>query len=419
MMTRKAYQQAFLFSLGFFGINVIWALFNTFIPVSLGKLGLSATLIGFVVTWDNYLNVFFQPMIGSWSDHTDTAIGRRKPWILVGAPVAAIGFISISWNTTALGIMVFILMTNLGMTLFRSPTLALLGDLFPTEQRSIAGAILDLMGGLGAIIALIAGWLLFARFGLSITFTLGALVMLVAVSVVLWWIKEPTKSDISEEEMDLFKLIKNTHQIIQNGGHSLLYLMLALLCGFLSAEALQAWLSSFGVNSLGLNPGSIAGIAVFFALAFLVFALPAGWLATRFGRKRIILVGFVLTAITIAYGWWVQSELAFIGMLILGGASWSMVSVNALPAMYDFVGESDIGAMTGLYTAVVNIAAALGPQIVGIFIDFTNKNYRITFVVSAIFLLIAALLMTQVGAKSDPVPIENQPRIKFARHHEM
>ena len=47
------------------------------------------------MTWDNYLNLFVQPIVGERSDHTWTRIGRRKPWMLVGAPLAAIFFIAV------------------------------------------------------------------------------------------------------------------------------------------------------------------------------------------------------------------------------------------------------------------------------------------------------------------------------------
>ena len=45
------------------------------------------------MTWDNIINMFLQPWVGSRSDRTHTRFGRRKPWLMLGAPLAAFFFI--------------------------------------------------------------------------------------------------------------------------------------------------------------------------------------------------------------------------------------------------------------------------------------------------------------------------------------
>jgi Na+/melibiose symporter-like transporter len=59
----------------------------------LEDLGLSAVVVGFILTWDNIINMFVQPYVGTLSDRTHTRFGRRKPWMMAGAPLAALFFI--------------------------------------------------------------------------------------------------------------------------------------------------------------------------------------------------------------------------------------------------------------------------------------------------------------------------------------
>jgi len=59
----------------------------------LEQLGLTSLVIGFIMTWDNIINMFFQPWVGARSDRTRTRFGRRKPWLMVGAPIAAVFFL--------------------------------------------------------------------------------------------------------------------------------------------------------------------------------------------------------------------------------------------------------------------------------------------------------------------------------------
>ena len=47
--------------------------------------------------------------------------------------------------------------TNLGMALFRSPTVAYLGDLCKLGERSKTNGVINLMGGVGGALALFFG----------------------------------------------------------------------------------------------------------------------------------------------------------------------------------------------------------------------------------------------------------------------
>jgi MFS family permease len=149
-LRRFTYRKTFLVGFGFLGISIIWPIFNQFIPIYLqagnpeferqlleaGReipdivgFGLTPALALFIMTWDNIINVFVQPWVGAKSDHTWNRFGRRKPWILLGMPIAVVGFVMIPFAQTALMVAVFILITNFGLALFRSPTVSWLGDL--------------------------------------------------------------------------------------------------------------------------------------------------------------------------------------------------------------------------------------------------------------------------------------------------
>src|SRR4030067_1789049 len=82
MNRRFPFGKTFLLGFGFFGISLIWPIFNNFVPVFLREeFGLSATLIGFIMTWDNYLNMFVQPIAGEPPRPTPTPLGRRAPGV--------------------------------------------------------------------------------------------------------------------------------------------------------------------------------------------------------------------------------------------------------------------------------------------------------------------------------------------------
>jgi maltose/moltooligosaccharide transporter len=398
------YTKTFLLGFGFLGISLIWPIFNNYVPVFLhDRFGLSATLIGFVMTWDNYLNMFVQPVVGERSDHTRTRLGRRKPWMLVGAPLAALFFILVPAMGSIVGIMFAILLTNLSMALFRAPTIALLGDLFPPHQRSTANGIINLMGGIGSILALAVGGLLY-KLGRITPFAFGSLAMLAAITLVILLVKEPqTPKSGAQAAMPAPSgeggFLSNLVQVLHASDRSGLFILLAILCWFLGYNALETWVSSFGKFSLGIDEGRMSLLTSGLAFMFVIFALPSGLIATRYGRRRVILVGIAgLTALLI-YGLLIRSQVMLIAFLIPAGFFWALINVNSLPMVYDLGDDAHIGAFTGLYYFASNIAAVAGPQSVGVLIDLTGGNYRILFVFGAIFMALAGILMLQVREK--------------------
>lgn len=399
MKTRFPYGKTFVLGFGFFGISLIWPIFNNFVPVFLkDDFALSATLIGFIMTWDNYLNLFVQPIVGERSDHTHTRLGRRKPWMLVGAPLAAIFFIAVPLMRTPVGIMFAILLTNLSMAIFRAPTIALLGDLFPAQQRSTANGVINLMGGLGAIAAFVIGGTLYAL-GRVTPFVFGSVVMLAAITVVLFFVREPQASPQDESKEKGGGFVENLKEVLQASDRSGLMVLLAILCWFLGYNALETWISSFGKFSLGINEGRMAILTSGLALMFVIFAVPSGLLATRFGKKRIILIGIAGLTVLFLYGLLVSNQLMLILLLVPAGFFWALINVNSLPMVYDVGGDVRIGAFTGLYYFASSIAAIAGPQVVGVLIDLSGGNYRIMFIFSALFMLLAGVCMLRVKEK--------------------
>ncbi len=75
-------------------------------------------------------------------------------------------------------------------------------------------------------------------------------------------------------------------------------------------------------------------------------------------------------------------------------APWALVTINALPMVYDLAGQRGIGAFTGLYYFAASLAAITGPILVGRLIDSTS--YRIIWPFCLLFLAVAMALMTQV-----------------------
>jgi MFS family permease len=425
-MKRFPYGKTVVLGFGFLGISVIWPIFNQYIPIFLqagnpeferqlleagreipnvAGFALPPSLALFIMTWDNLINVFIQPWVGARSDRTWNRFGRRKGWILLGLPLALLGFVFIPVAQSVLAIAVFILITNFGMALFRSPTIAWLGDLFKPGDRSKANGIINLMGGLGGLLAFFAGGYLFNAFGRSAPFLGGAVAMLVAMAVVLVYVKEPRQVTAEGPAGDDTGVLDNLRALFGRREKSTLYVLLGILLWFMAFNALETALSSFAVFSLGISPGTASIYAGSVTVSFIIFAVPAGLLANRLGRGRTIRAGLVgLTGLLLAAYFVIQGALTLILVLALAGAFWAMVNVNSLPLVYDYGDERKIGAYTGLYYFASQSAAVLGPTLGGALVDALGDQYRWIWLFSMVFMALAWLAMLRVRAPEGVIP---------------
>lgn len=398
-MDKFPYRRTFILGFGFFGISIIWPLFNSLIPPMLEDLGLSAVMVGFILTWDNIINMVLQPLIGGLSDNTRTRFGRRKPYLMVGAPIAAIFFVLVPYSRTNIWLIaLMILGTNLGMALFRSPTIAYLGDLFKPKDRSKANGVINLMGGLGGAVALFGGGALY-KLGVPLPFIVGAAVMLLAILVILVAVRDPQESDPSIKTVSP-GLIASARRVISGSDRNPILLLTAIFCWFVGWNAMEAFFTIYARNVLGIDVGSGTQMLTAFAATLILFAIPSGLIATRYGRKPTILVGLSGMFAGLVAGFFIRDSTWLLVTLALMGIFWALININSLPMVYDLGDEGSIGVYTGLYYFASSAAAITGPILGGWLIDRTNHTSIWAF--SAIFILLAALAMLRIRGNPQP-----------------
>jgi maltose/moltooligosaccharide transporter len=401
MTPRFPWGRTFLLGFGFFGISIVWPLFNSLIPPMLEDLGLSALVIGFILTWDNIINMFVQPWIGSLSDRTRSRFGRRKPFLMLGAPLAALFFILVPFvRENFVLIALAVLGTNLGMALFRTPTVAYLGDLFLPGERSKANGVINLMGGLGGAVALFGGGALY-KLGVPLPFIVGSGVMLIAILVVLVAVREPEAPAAGPGEASP-GLRAALRQVATGPDVSGLYLLGAIFAWFVGWNAMEAFFTIYARNVLGVSVGSGTQMLTAFAAALILFAIPSGLIATRVGRKPTILVGLCGMLLGLAVGAFVRNPTILLVVLAVMGAFWALVNINSLPMVYDLSGQKSIGAYTGLYYFASSAAAITGPILAGQLIDWTGHTS--IWIFSAVFMAGAIVCMSLVKPKTVAAP---------------
>ncbi len=399
------YGKTFLLGFGFFGVSVIWATYNAFVPLFLAnKFSLSPALIGFFMTLDNIAAILIQPPVGAWSDRLRTPIGRRMPFILIGAPIGALAFGLIP---IAAILPLFVACTStllLSMAFWRTPVVALMPDITPSPFRSQANGIINFMGGVGAIIAFLGGSQLY-KMNPAYPFWLGSTLVILAAALVFIFIKEPKKYEQADKQPDLLKSLK---EVIQDTDKSALRILLAIFFWFLAYTGIEAFFTLYAVKYLGFPEADGARLLGQLSLIFVLMALPAGYIGGRFGRRRTIIAGisvmatcillmFILpvsTLTTFLTRLPVLGEVPITGLILMvTGLGWALININSLPMVVDMTETARIGTFTGLYYLFSTLSAIVGPNLNGWIVQLSGSNYRLVMLVGPIFMLTALAMM--------------------------
>jgi MFS family permease len=303
-----------------------------------------------------------------------------------------------------IAIAIFILITNVGMALFRSPTVAWLGDLFRPDQRSQANGIINLMGGIGAMLAFFVGGQLFDSLGRNAPFIFGAAVLAIATLTAVLYVREPERIETGESDEKPAGVLGNLRALLQSPERSAIAVLSALLFWSMGYAALEFGLSSFAVSKIGLTTGTAAIFSGSISVAFILFAIPAGIAGNRIGRGRAIRIGLIGLALSTLAGYiFIENVISFVLVLVACGIFWAMVNVNALPLVFDHGDERRIGAFTGMYYFSSQLAAILGPTLGGQVVERLGNDYSWLWLFTSIFMGLAAIVMLRVKSREIPV----------------
>jgi len=407
-MKKFNYGKIFLLGFGFFGVSVIWTVYNAFVPLFLAnKFNLAPWLIGFFMTLDNIAALFIQPPVGAWSDRLRSPIGRRMPFILIGAPVGALAFGLIP---LAAVLPLFVACTStllLSMAFWRTPVVALMPDITPSKYRSQANGIINLMGGIGTIIASLVGSTLY-EINIAFPFWMGSVLVLLASGLVFIFIKEPKQFEEGEKQPDMFQSLR---EVVQDKDKSGLRILLAIFFWFLAYTGIEAFLTLYATRHLGIPEGDAGRLMGHIGIFFVLFAVIAGILGSRIGRRVTISIGIVLMALLILCIALLPSGLLtttltklpllgtirVINLFLMGaGIAWSLININSLPMVVDLTTLARVGTFTGLYYLFSTLSAIVGPNLNGWIVQLSGGNYNTMMFASPLFLLVALILMLGV-----------------------
>lgn len=433
MGSKLNYKRTFFVGLAFLSISAFWQMYDNIIPLMLqNTFGLGETVTGVLMAMDNVLALILLPVFGSLSDKVNTPLGKRTPFILTGTVLAVIFMMLLPFADRRQSLVLFLaalFATLLSMGLYRSPAVALMPDLTPNHLRSRANAVINLMGAVGGVYALIMIKLLVGagdRPDYAPLFVSVAALMVVAVGILLitirenklrreleetekaeesaaenraeknavaWTEKESSKR--SEEASESSEAPAQKTTLPRDVKRSMIFLLLSIFFWFTAYNAVTTAFSRYTRVVWKMEGGSFANCLMVATVAAIISYIPIGNISARFGRKKTILGGILIMAACYLAAVFVGAYHPVINIAFaLIGVGWAAINVNSYPMIVAMSQGSDIGKFTGTYYTFSMAAQIFTPVFSGFLLE--NVSYRTLFPYALLFALASFCTMTQV-----------------------
>ncbi len=453
MKPRLSFWQIFNMSVGFMGIQFGFALQNANASRILMTFGADVEHLSWFWLVAPITGMIVQPIIGHYSDNTWNRLGRRKPYFLFGALMAAAGLILMPQSPMfaaylpALWVGAGMLMImdasfNIAMEPFR----ALVADKLPTDQRTLGFSVQTALIGVGAVIGSWLPYVLTNWLGISntntvglvpdhllISFIVGATVL---VGTILWTVfttreyppQEMAEYDFhetgvehipSKEKASIFDIFTDFAKMpttMKQLGLVQFFSWFALFSMWVfttPALAQHVWglpsgdRSSAAFNDAADYVGNIFGV---YNLVAAVFAMMLPVIAAKVGRKlthSICLTAGGLGLISIMFV--TSPDVRWVLNLSMIGVGIAWASILAMP--YAILAGSIPARKMGVYMGIFNFFITF-PQIVnGIFggpiVKYFYNGQAIWAIVTAGILMIAgAVSVIFVRDQDDVVKLD-------------
>lgn len=421
------YKRTFLVGFAFLSISAFWQMYDTIIPLILrDTYHMGDGPAGIIMSLDNIVALFLLPLFGALSDK----VGRRIPFIVAGTFTAVVLLVLLpildnTYGMWAPNVSLIVFVAVLGVLLltmgsYRSPAVALMPDVTPKPMRSKGNAVINLMGAVGGAFALVA-IKLFVTAGTSgranylfLFIAIGGLMVLAALTVFFFVPERRLVQQMKDINYGVSEAEDQSKSVEIDGKQklppavlrSLILILATITLWFLGYNAVTTAFSKYATTmwSSGLNHVSNC-LLVATGVAILSY-LPIGFLASRIGRKKTIIIGLIVALACFifgAVGARTFSPLLYVMFAAIGFAQ-AAVTVNTFPMVWEISRFGNVGKYTGFYYTCSMAAQVVTPIVSGYLLQYFGYNTLFPYAAVFIALAIVPIALAKHGDSKPGAP---------------
>ncbi len=283
-------------------------------------------------------------------------------------------------------------------------------DIVPGKYRSEANGVINMAGAAAGIIAtLVLGPLMgpsiFLPFLGTTTgkapFILAAVLVAASLILLFAFVKERNRGERGVEKR--VPVLVSLRAIAGAEEKSALLILVSIFLWFFGYQGVLPCLSTYMLDVVGVPVGSTSLAMGAAAVAMIAFAVPAGVLASRLGRKRVVRASllalsivfvavFLHDPVTKGLGLSASARLfSFLFLMFCLGAFWIAIIANSFPMLWQMATYADMGIYTAAYYVAKESSSIIAPPLTGLSSDLFG--IRSIFLIAATSMLAAFAVM--------------------------
>lgn len=155
-------------SFGFFGVQIAYALQSSQVSRIFSTIGADPHDLSYFWILPPLMGLIVQPIVGSASDRTWTRLGRRLPYLLIGAAVAIIvmcllpnaGSFGLGISSAIIFGLIMLMLLDTSINMAMQPFKMLVGDMVNEKQKGLAYSIQSFLCNAGSVVGYVAPFVL-------------------------------------------------------------------------------------------------------------------------------------------------------------------------------------------------------------------------------------------------------------------
>ena len=403
----------------FFTILMLWQVYNYYCPLFLKQLFMenygkeNSYLVGLIMAMDNILALIMLPIFGTLSDKTNSKLGKRMPFIIVGTILSLLAFpfiVLLFLKNSLVGVIIMMGLILVAMNIYRAPSVALMPDVTPKPLRAKANAIINFVGYIGAIIGSLLTMIFSKKVAGSENLSVGnyliwpfvitSVFMIVALVVLVLKIRENAIVNEMKDEMELGEKLSETNEkvlddapLCKKDKFNLWVLIFSVFLWYFAFNAVETFGSLYAVEVLDTKNWGLA--TAILSISSLITFIPSTILTNKVGRKTSIIIGLSLMVVSLGLAILIKSfGVLLILLMIVAGIGWAIINVNSYPMFVELSSSKNVGKFTGYYYAASQIAQSITPVCIGFVFDYIG--IEAFFPYSTIFMAIALIVFSLI-----------------------
>ena len=426
-------------SFGFFGVQIAYALQSANISRIFATLGADPHQLSFFWILPPLMGMIVQPLIGKWSDRTWCRMGRRKPYLLVGAIVAVLVMLflpnagSLSFSSRLLlglnGAMWFglfsLIFLDTSINVAMQPFKMMVGDMVNEEQKGKAYSIQSFLCNAGSFVGYLFP-IFFTWIGIANTapegvvpdsvkwsFYIGALILILCVLYTFAKVKEMNPQEYAEfHGIDPQKQQEKHEGLVSLLAHApKAFWTVGLVQFFCWSAFLYMWTYTNGSIASTVwhstDPASAgyqtAGnwVGVLFAVQAVGSMLWA-LLIPKFPSHRVAyIVSLVIGAVGFISVFFIHDQYALFVSFLMIGAAWAAMLALPFTILTNSLTGEHMGEYLGLFNCTICLPQIIAAAIGGVVLKLVGGAQVSMMVVAGVLLLCGALAVLAVKEKKN------------------